>query len=85
MSPRYIDFGTNDFFRVDAVIGFCAAGQESARPIKRYVNDMYLDHNIIDATHGSKTQSLIFICGGKCILSAHSPLLILEKMREERQ
>lgn len=51
-------------------------------PVKRLIHVAKEDCNLIDASCGRKTQSVIVMDGGQIVLSAFTPETIAEKLKK---
>lgn len=70
MAVRLLNIGFGNMVAVNRVVSFVSP--ESA-PIKRIIQDVRERGNLIDATFGRRTRSVIVMDSGHVILSALSP------------
>lgn len=77
---KLINIGFGNVISIDRVVA--VVSQDSA-PIKRIIQDSRERGELIDASFGRKTQSVIIMDSGHVVLSALQPEKIAQRVQEE--
>jgi extracellular matrix regulatory protein A len=75
--PPVLNVGFYNFVLTDKIIALVSS--ESA-PMRRVVQTLRKSGNLIDATHGRRTKSIIFTQGGAVVLSAISQETLAKRL-----
>lgn len=78
---KVLNIGHNNFVMADKIV---AVVSPQSSPIKRLIANSKKNGNLIDATLGHKTRSVIVTEGGQVILSALNTDSITERIKKER-
>lgn len=76
-APAALNVGFYNFVSTDKIIAMVSS--ESA-PVRRLVQSMRKDGNVIDVTQGRRTKSVIFTSANAVILSAISQETLAKRM-----
>jgi regulator of extracellular matrix RemA (YlzA/DUF370 family) len=76
-APAVLNVGFYNFVLTDKIVALVSS--ESA-PMRRAVQNLRKDGNVIDATQGRRTKSVIFTTGSTVILSAISQETLAKRL-----
>lgn len=77
-----IHAGLYNYINADKVLTVIDFTKTKPSPIKRAINDGKASGTVIDITQGRRTNSVIFMDGGRIILSMLSGTVITERIKE---
>lgn len=72
-----LNIGYGNFINADRVVSIVSP---DSAPIKRLVSDMRSDRQLIDATFGRRTRSVIFMNSSHIVLSALLPETLASRL-----
>ena len=76
-SPTVLNVGFYNYVLTEKVVALISS--ESA-PMRRLIQGLRKGNNLIDATHGRRTKSIIFTTGSAVILSAISQETLAKRL-----
>lgn len=76
-SPTVLNVGFYNYVLTEKVVALISS--ESA-PMRRLIQSLRKGNNLIDATHGRRTKSIIFTTGSAVILSAISQETLAKRL-----
>ena len=76
---KLVNLGFDNVAMVDKVVAITAAGH---KPIKRLINEARRANQLVDATSGRKTRSVIVTDSGHIILSANESSTLAQRIDE---
>jgi regulator of extracellular matrix RemA (YlzA/DUF370 family) len=76
-TPPVLNVGFYNYVLTDKIVALVSS--ESA-PIRRLIQSLRKSGNLIDATHGRKTKSIVFTTGDVVVLSAISQETLAKRL-----
>ncbi len=76
-TPPVLNVGFYNYVLTDKIVALVSS--ESA-PIRRLIQSLRKSGNLIDATHGRKTKSIVFTTGDAVVLSAISQETLAKRL-----
>ncbi len=76
-TPPVLNVGFYNYVLTDKIVALVSS--ESA-PIRRLIQSLRKSGNLIDATHGRKTKSIVFTTGEAVVLSAISQETLAKRL-----
>ncbi|MCD6309274.1 MAG: DUF370 domain-containing protein [Candidatus Eremiobacteraeota bacterium] len=76
-----INIGYGNYVMVDRIV---AVLNPDSAPLRRLIRDFRGKPQLLDATVGRKTRSLLMLDSGHVVLSSHSPDTVVQKVESRK-